>query len=164
MNKLKELWAKNKVLIVLLFILFVCFIAIVVVCITFFFGGSKSVYGDRLEKQEEHEVSTSFQNEYISFLESDALVDKVTFRIKGRVIYVNIVFALDTTLVEAQSKATASLEKFDENILSYYDINFTLKCASSDNSEGYTIMGAKNVNGSQSIIWNNNTKVESDEN
>ena len=71
-------------------------------------------------------------------------------------------FVGDTSLVEAQSKAAASLEQFSENLLSYYDINFTLTCGSTENSEGFTIMGARNVAGS-GLVWNNNTPVESEE-
>lgn len=162
MSKIKELWTKNKILWVLLFILLVCFITIMVVCFTFFFGGNESEYGDRLNGVENHEVTETFKEEYKSELISDDLVSDASIRTSGRVIYVNIKFANDTALVEAQSKATASLEKFADNILDYYDINFILSCDETDNSEGFTILGARNVSGS-GIVWNNNTKVESEE-
>ena len=42
---MKELWQKNKVLIVLGFILLVCLIAILIVTFSFFFGGYKNEYG-----------------------------------------------------------------------------------------------------------------------
>ena len=58
--------------------------------------------------------------------------------------------------------AASSIEKLNEDILSFYDIDFTLKCEKSENSEGFTILGAKNVAGS-GIIWNNNTPLESEE-
>lgn len=163
MNKIKEIWEKNKVLIVLLFILLICFIAILLVCITFFFGGSKSPYGDRLDGIDKYPITESFKSEYESSLESDELVIDASFRTKGKVIYVTINFVEDTALVEAESKAAASLEKFDKELLSYYDINFILKCEKSTNSDGFTILGAKNASGSQNIVWNNNTKVESEE-
>lgn len=163
MRKIKELWAKNKVLICLLLILLICFIAILTVCFTFFLGGSKTTYGDRLEDIEKYPITESFQNDYVNALESDALIKDVTFKTSGgRVIYIRIAYENDTTLVEAESKATQSLEKFSEDLLSYYDIDFTLVCDSSENSEGFTIMGAKNVSGS-GVVWNNNTKVESEE-
>ena len=90
------------------------------------------------------------------------MINSATFDVKGRVIYVTINFVGDTSLVEAQSKAAASLEQFSENLLSYYDIDFTLISEATENSEGFTIMGAKNVAGS-GIVWNNNTPVESEE-
>lgn len=162
MNKLKEIWGKNKVLIVLGIILIICFIAILIVTFSFFFGGSESVYGDRLDGIENYPIEDSFIDEYIANLESDEMINSATFDTKGRIIYVTIDFVGDTSLVEAQSKAAASLEQFSEETLSYYDINFTLISESTENSEGFTIMGARNVAGS-GLVWNNNTPVEREE-
>ena len=162
MNKLKEIWGKNKVLIVLGIILIICFIAILIVTFSFFFGGMESVYGDRLDCIENYPIEDSFIDEYIANLESDEMINSATFDTKGRIIYVTIDFVGDTSLVEAQSKAAASLEQFSEETLSYYDINFTLTSESTENSEGFTIMGARNVAGS-GLVWNNNTPVESEE-
>lgn len=162
MNKLKELWGKYKVLIVLGIILIICFIAIVSVTISYFFGGSESVYGDRLKDIDNYPISEEFKTEYVSSMESEELIETVNFSNKGRIIYIEIKFVGDTSLVEAQSKAAASLEKISEELLSYYDINFTLICEETENSEGFTIMGAKNVSGS-GLIWNNNKPVESEE-
>lgn len=162
MNKIKELWVKNKILWVFLFILLVCFIAIVIVCITFFFGGSKTTYGDRLDEIDKYPITEKFKGDYVANLEKDKSISKATFKTSGRVIYVRIEFASDTSLIEAQSKAAASLEEFDDDTLSYYDINFTLICEKSENSDGFTIMGARNTGGS-GVVWNNNTKVESEE-
>ena len=162
MNKLKEIWGKNKVLIVLGIILIICFIAILFVTVSYFFGSGESVYGDRLEDIEDYPIEDTFISEYIANLESDEMINSATFDVMGRVIYVTINFVGDTSLVEAQSKAAASLEQFSENLLSYYDIDFTLISEATENSEGFTIMGAKNVAGS-GIVWNNNTPVESEE-
>ena len=162
MNKLKEIWGKNKVLIVLGIILIICFIAILIVTFSFFFGGSESVYGDRLDGIENYPIEDSFIDEYIANLESDEMINSATFDTKGRIIYVTIDFVGDTSLVEAQSKAAASLEQFSEETLSYYDINFTLTSESTENSEGFTIMGARNVAGS-GLVWNNNTPRESED-
>ena len=162
LDKLKKFWRNNKVLIVLGIILVICLIAILVVTFSYFFGGSESVYGDRLDGIEDYPVEDSFIDEYIASLESDELINTVNFDIRGRIIYITIDFVGDTSLVEAQSKAAASLESFSENLLSYYDINFTLTCDATENSEGFTIMGARNVAGN-GLVWNNNTPIESEE-
>lgn len=161
MNKFKELWGKNKVLIVLGVILVICFIAIMIVTFSFFFGGSKSVYGDRLDNIDKYPITNSFKSEYITSLESDESIEKVNIDTRGRIVYITITFVGDTPLVDAQSKATASLAKFNEELLSYYDISFTLKCSKTENSEGFTILGVKNVAGS-GLVWNNNLPVESE--
>lgn len=162
MNKIKELWGKNKVLIVLGIILIVCLVTIICVGVSFFFGGSETVYGDRLDDIENYPISEEFKSDYIASLLENEEVSDVTIDIKGRIVYVNIVFVGDTNLANAKSKAVTSLEKFSDELLSYYDINLTLTSKATENSEGFTIMGAKNVAGS-GVVWNNNTPVESDE-
>lgn len=162
MKKLKELWGNNKVLIVLGIILIICLIAIITVTFSFFLGGNKGVYGDRLNGIDKHPVTNNIKNEYKTSLESEKSVTKVSIDTKGKIIYIIINFASDTSLEDAKNLAASSIEKLNEDILSFYDIDFTLKCEKSENSEGFTILGAKNVAGS-GLIWNNNTPLESEE-
>ncbi len=162
MKKLKELWGNNKVLIVLGIILIICLIAIIIVTFSFFLGGNKGVYGDRLNGIDKHPVTNNIKSEYVTNLESEKSVTKVSLDTKGKIIYIIINFASDTSLEDAKNLAASSLEKLNEDILSFYDIDFTLKCEKSENSEGFTILGAKNVAGS-GLVWNNNTPLESEE-
>ena len=162
MKKLKELWGNNKVLIVLGIILIICLIAIITVTFSFFLGGNKGVYGDRLNGIDKHPVTNNIKSEYKTSLESEKSVTKVSIDTKGKIIYIIINFASDTSLEDAKNLAASSIEKLNEDILSFYDIDFTLKCEKSENSEGFTILGAKNVAGS-GLIWNNNTPPESEE-
>ena len=89
LNKLKEIWGKNKVLIVLGIILIICFIAIIIVTVSYFFGGSESVYGDRLEDIENYPIEDSFIDEYIANLEADEMINSVSFDVRGRIIYID---------------------------------------------------------------------------
>ena len=162
MKKLKELWGNNKVLIVLGIILIICLIAIITVTFSFFLGGNKGVYGDRLNGIDKHPVTNNIKSEYKTSLESEKSVTKVSIDTKGKIIYIIINFASHTSLEDAKNLAASSIEKLNEDILSFYDIDFTLKCEKSENSEGFTILGAKNVAGS-GLIWNNNTPLESEE-
>ena len=162
MKKLKELWGNNKVLIVLGIILIICLIAIITVTFSFFLGGNKGVYGDRLNGIDKHPVTNNIKSEYKTSLESEKSVTKVSIDTKGKIIYIIINFASDTSLEDAKNLAASSIEKLNEDILSFYDIDFTLKCEKSENSEGFAILGAKNVAGS-GLIWNNNTPLESEE-
>lgn len=162
MKKLKELWGNNKVLIVLGIILIICLIAIIIVTFSFFLGGNKGVYGDRLKDIDKHPVTETLKSEYKANLESEKSVTKVSMDTKGKIIYIIIDFASDTSIEDAKNLAASSLEKLNEDILSFYDIDFTLKCEKSENSEGFTILGAKNVAGS-GLVWNNNTPLESEE-
>lgn len=160
MSKFKDFWRKNKVLVVLVGILVICFVAICIVVATYFFGGSETVYGDRLKDIDKHPITEELKNEYINSLKEDEkAVQDITFNSKGRVIYIRIKFVDDYALKDAESKAIASLAKLTDNILEYYDLNFTLVADKTENSDGFTIMGAKNT-GSENIVWNNNTKIE----
>ena len=143
-------------------ILIICLIAIITVTFSFFLGGNKGVYGDRLNGIDKHPVTNNIKSEYKTSLESEKSVTKVSIDTKGKIIYIIINFASDTSLEDAKNLAASSIEKLNEDILSFYDIDFTLKCEKSENSEGFTILGAKNVAGS-GLIWNNNTPLESEE-
>ena len=111
MNKLKDLWRNNKVAIVLGFILLICIVAIVMVSLSFFFGGNKSIYGDRLIDIDKYPVTDAFKSSYISSLEEDESIESAAIDVKGRIIYVTINFIGDTTLLDAEAKAANSLSQ-----------------------------------------------------
>ena len=62
----------------------------------------------------------------INKLKEDVLIEEAEMRVSIRTIYIDIEYAEKATLVEAKSKAEASIEKLDEEILEYYDINFII--------------------------------------
>lgn len=154
---MKKFWKENRVLLVLIVILIVCFVAICSVTLSYFVGSRESVYGDRLA--DKVTIKDKEKKAYIESLKKEELVKDVTFRVSIRTIYVYIEFNEAATLVEAESKALASLENLSEEILSYYDVNFILEKGKTETDEGFTIMGAKNSKGT-GISWNNNTVVE----
>ncbi len=164
MKKIKKIWTNNKILLVLLSILIICFVVIVVVISTYFFGGSSSSYGSRLEDIKKYPITDKNKNDYIDKTKKDELVDSITFKTKGKVIYIKIVCVEDIELEEAKSSVLASLENLNTKALEKYDINFTLVIKKSDNSDGITIMGSK-TNDNSGIVWNNNTQIveENDE-
>ena len=161
MKKLKKIWQENSVLFVLLFILIACLIAISVVVVTYFIGDSSSKYGDRLEGIENYPFDEDMQNEIIAQIEEN--VESVTMRVSGKVIYITITFAPATTLVEGQSVALASLDYFNEETLSFYDLEYMIQADDTEDAEGFQIIGAKNVSGTGGIVWNNNTEFDKEE-
>lgn len=161
MKNLKELWNQNRVLVVLFTIIIICVIIVIGVVVTAFLGSSKSVYGDRLEGIETVQMTDDLMNRFKDSFNEDELVSEVLIKSKGKIIYITMLFKENISLVEAQSKALSSLEQFEENYLKFYDFHFTLKQNSTDNNEGFLIMGAKNASGN-GLIWNNNTEVASE--
>ena len=163
MKKLKKIWQENSVLFVLLFILIACLIAISVVVITYFVGDSSSKYGDRLEGIEDYPFDEDMKNEIISKIKENEIVEDVTMRVSGKSIYVMITFVPETTLVEGQSIALSSLDYFSEETLSFYDLEYMIEAEATEETEGFQLIGAKNVSGTGGIVWNNNTEFETEE-
>ncbi len=162
MKKLKIIWRDNKVVVVLVSILFLCFIAICFIAATYFFGGDSSVYGDRLEGSDEYKISSKEEDDYIDTLILNESVEDATFKVHGKIIYVSVNFAIGTDLEAAKTVLTASLESMEEKWALFYDVNFTINCDKSVDTDGFVLMGAKNI-GSEVIVWNNNTPIEESE-
>lgn len=163
MKKFKKILQENSVLLVLFVILIACLIAISVVVVKYFVGDSSSKYGDRLEGIDKYPFGEKEQNELKDKIKEDKLVVDVKTRTSGKTIYITICFDSSATLVEAQSKALASLEYFNEDILSFYDIQYMIKADSTDKTEGFQIMGSHNISGTGGIVWNNNTAPKDEE-
>ena len=158
MNKIKKLWMENRVLFVLFIIVFICACIILGVVFKYFFGATKSNYGERLDGIEAVEITDTMKNDFLVAIKDDELVDNATIDVRGKIVYIYLTFNEGSSLVEAQSKALEALQTFEQNYLDFYDFHFTLKSEATENSEGFLIMGAKNVNGS-GLVWNNNTPV-----
>ena len=153
MKKLKKIWQENSVLLVLFLILIACLVAMSIVVVTYFVGDGSSKYGDRLEDASKYPFQEDKQKE-------EELIEKASIRTSGKRIIVTIKFVPKTTLVEAQSKALASVEYFSEEILGFYDIEYMIKADSTEESEGFQIIGSHNVSGTGGIVWNNNTAID----
>jgi hypothetical protein len=160
MKKIKEVWRNNKVLFVLFIILIICFAAIVTVALSYFVGTEKSPYGNRLDNKVE--LPKNFEKDIETSLDADETVKKSEVRISIRTIYITIEFEDGITLEAAKEKAVACLELITEEQLEYYDINYILKQNKTEESEGFTIMGARNSFGT-GIVWNNNKPIVEEE-
>ena len=156
---MKQFYKENRVFSILMIVVAVCLLLIIGITLKYFiFGSSSSPYGDRLKDEKKYKISDDLKTEVKSTLESDESIKKASVRVSVRTIYISMEFNTGVSLEEAKGKADTALEKFSEDELGYYDVEFILTEESADNSEGFTIMGAKNVNGSN-IVWNNNTPV-----
>ncbi len=163
MKRLKRFWQENSVLLVLFLILVACLIAISIVVFTYFVGDASSKYGDRLEGIENHPFDKAMQKEMIAKIKEDEAVLDVKIESSGKVIYITISYAPKTTLVEAQSKALASLDNIDADVLGFYDIQYLIEADATEETEGFKLMGSHNVNGTGGIVWNNNTVFKTDD-
>lgn len=161
MKKLKNLWVQNRVLFMLTIIVILCVAIILGVMVKYFVGTSKSNYGDRLNGIEQVKITDDIKTSFLEKMKSDELIEAVDIKTRGKIIYITLDFKEGVALVEAQSKALASLANFEQKYLDFYDFNFVIKEKSAEANEGFVLMGAKNVNGS-GLVWNNNTEIKAD--
>lgn len=160
MKKISKIWNENKILIVLAIILIVCILVIGIVSVVYFYGSSGSVYGNRLDVTKEVPIEKNdLQNFESKFTENEAITSANAVK-KGKIIYLNIKFIDGTSLDSAKSIVNEIVNKFDEKILATYDFQLTISSSLTDAVEGFNLIGARNANGSQSVVWSNNTKVE----
>lgn len=163
MNKAKKIWQENKVLLVLAIILLVCVIVFISVAITYFYGSSSSVYGNRLDIVEKVPLKSEKLNSVKENLESDSNILSANLNVKGKIVYIRIKMANNTKMDDAKKLAEAALTEFSEEELEVYDIQFTISSIFDDNKDSYTLMGARNANGSGIVMWSNYNITESAE-
>ena len=159
---MKKYLKENKTLFTLMIIALVCIvISIILLFKYFYFGNGGSNYGDRLDGIENVKITEEKKSSVVSSIESNDIVTSASSSVTGRIIYIKINFGEKATLTEAQNIALKSLENFSEEEKAFYDFHYTLKQEATEKSEGFLIMGAKNVNGSN-LVWENNNSVSSD--
>lgn len=124
----------------------------------YFFGGNTSSYGDRLEDIANLPYKEEDQQALMTSLKEDEGVEDVNVKTRGKIIYIRIFFKETTTLDHAKQIAEKSLEKINKEYQKKYDLEYTLVQEKTEKAEGYTLMGAKNIN-REKLIWNNNTPI-----
>lgn len=160
---MKKYLKENKTLFILMIVAIVCIIVSILLLFKYFyFGNGGTKYGDRLDGIENVEIKSDKQNEVISKIESNDIVESAKMTITGKRIDIKIIFTNKATLTDAEGVALKSLESFSDEEKNYYDIEFTLKQNADEKAEGFLIMGAKNVNGSN-LVWNNNNSASEEE-
>ncbi len=157
---MKNFIKNNKTLFVLLVIAGFCIILSVILLFKYFyFGNGGSKYGNRLEGIENVQINNDKINSIVSNLESEDSVQTAKLNITGKIIYIKLVFKDSAKLTDAQAIAVKSLENFSDQEKGFYDFEFTLYQEATENTEGFKIMGAKNVKGSN-LVWNNNNPIK----
>ena len=160
---MKKYFKENKTLFTLMIIALVCIvISIILLFKYFYFGNGGTKYGDRLDGIENVEINKDRQNEIASKIEENDFVNNATILITGKRIDIRMVFVDKASLIDAEGVALKSLDNFSDEEKAYYDLEFTLKQEATEKTEGFLIMGAKNVNGSN-LVWNNNNSTNEEE-
>ncbi len=140
---------------VLTTIVIICFIIILVVILQMFFGVSSSPYGDRLDNIQDMPFTDENVNAITAKINESQGVTDVNVHTQGKIIYIRITFS-NVTIDRAKEIAASALEVISEDYQALYDVHFTIVQEESESTDGFTLMGSKNINRT-SITWNNNT-------
>lgn len=155
---MKRIWEENKVLLVLGLILIVCIAVVISVSLSYFYGSSDDVYGSRLDITKKVPLNKKILKDIEKTLKENECVDNIKTNIQGKIVYIKIEYKEKTTMDDAKKIALLVLPLFNEEELEVYDLQFIIKV---NGEEGFTLMGARNSNGIDNIIWNNyNIKKE----
>ncbi len=157
MKKLKKMWDNNRILIILALVVIICFLIIVSVCFKYFFGSSKSSYGDRLESVQNITLKEENKSEIVNKLKESETVKNVEIHTQGKIVYIRVEFE-NVSLEKAKEIVAPTLDLIEEEVKENYDIHYTLVEEETENTKGFVIMGAKNINRT-SLIWNNNSPI-----
>lgn len=142
----------NKGIFITLFIILVLLIGGIFVLKAFFPSGNE--YGNRLKGIEK----VSFSDKEIKKLEEEIKkrdkIKKVSVDIKGKLINI-IITVEDADIADIKDYCKEKLELFDEEELSYYDIQFLLQEEKEKEDTKYPSIGYKHKTSSE-IKWSNN--------
>lgn len=151
-RKLKQ----NRVLLALAVIIIISLILMAIGLVSYFYGNNDDKYGDRLKDKDKYPISENISEEIKSLYEKN--VNDVKVDVRGKIIYIILNVDKDTSSIDAQSYAENALEKFTEEELKYYDIQFMITCKDEEKEEDmelvYPLEGYKNSN-SMVIVWTN---------
>lgn len=161
MEKIKKVLEENRVLFVLGIILVVCLVVFCIVAITYFYGGSDDVYGNRLDGTKEVPLNEKLLRDIKNELETNEAIKEAKATLKGKIVYITIEFVDATKMEDAKKVAEDVIPMFNEDELEVYDIQITITSLSTTDSVGYTLMGARNSSGNGTIVWNNYNIEES---
>ena len=151
-RKLKQ----NRVLLALAVIIIISLVLIGVGLFSYFYGNNKDKYGDRLKDKDKYPISENISNDIKNIY--DKGVNEVKVDVRGKIIYIILNVDKDTSVTNAQSYAESALEKFSDEELNYYDVQFMITCKDEIKEEDtelvYPLEGYKNSN-SKIIVWTN---------
>ena len=141
---------KHKKLCIVGFILIVLFVMLVVLLKSFSVDYSVDEYGDRLEGISKVEISSKVSNTLVSEIKKLDQVKKVNYRLKGRLVYIEITFNDEVAVENAREIAEKTLDYFTDKQKEYYDFQFIL--SNEKDLEGYPELGSKHKS-SENIVW-----------
>lgn len=118
---------KHKGLTIVVGLSLILFIIMLGIFISLFFSNGEDKYGNRLDGIEDVKLSNTFLQELEKNLKEDESVVDANVRLQGKIVYIVFEVNSDISTDTAKLMASNTLEKFDEEELSFYDISYLIK-------------------------------------
>lgn len=153
MNKITKWINRNKGFAIIIALSLILLIIILVIFLQMLLGGSSDKYGSRLDGIEDVTIS----NETLSSVEKEVtdtdLVEEITTRIQGKIVYTNITLKETTSKDKAKELARNTLDNYTEEELDFYDFSFFLKWKGEEED---TVVAGNKHHSLDTITWTNN--------
>lgn len=127
MKKILNWMKKNMGLCIVLLLTLVLLIFIAVIFIKLMVGRTSDNYGNRLDGIENVKISDDTYNGVETEVMDTGLVESVSTRLQGKIVYTTIVLKGDTDTQKAKEIASNTLDNFKEEELRFYDFSYFLK-------------------------------------
>ncbi len=152
-KKIKSWANKNKGFAIIIALGFILFLILLIIFFQMLIGGSSDKYGNRLDGIDKVKISNETFEEVKKEVTDTELVEDVSTRVQGKIVYMTITLKSDTSKDKAKEIASATLDNYSEDELKFYDFSFFLKWKG---EEGDTVVTGNKHHSLDSITWTNN--------
>ena len=152
MEKIKKWFKKNKGLSIVLLLTLILLIFIIVIFVKLLVGNSSDKYGSRLEGIYDVVISSETYDGVESEIKDTGLVENVSVRLQGKIVYTTIVLKSDTSKDKAKEIASNTLDNYSDEEKNFYDFSFFLKW---EGEESDTVITGNKHSKLDSISWVN---------
>lgn len=150
MEKIKKWFKRNKGLSIVLLLTLILLIFIIIIFVKLLVGNSSNKYGSRLDGIEEVQIEKETYDEVKEEVMDTDLVEDVSVRLQGKIVYTTIVLKSDTSVSKAKEIASNTLDNYAEDELGFYDFSFFLKW---EGEEADTVITGNKHSDLDSITW-----------
>ena len=126
-KKIKSWANKNKGFAIIIALGFILFLILLIIFFQMLIGGSSDKYGNRLDGIDKVKISNETFEEVKKEVTDTELVEEVSTRLQGKIVYMTITLKSDTSKDKAKEIASATLDNYSEDELKFYDFSFFLR-------------------------------------
>lgn len=152
MKKILKWIKKNTGLFIVILLTLVLLAFILVIFVKLLKGNSSDKYGDRLDGIDDVKIATETYDGVREEVMDTQLVEEVSVRLQGRIVYTTILLKSDTTVKNAKKIASNTINNYSDEELGFYDFSYFLKW---EGEESLKVITGNKHHEFDSITWVN---------